>query len=80
MVYDAEVSEFIFNQDPKLKHQVTGIKIKGSDEVIACDAVVICAGPYLARMMKKHFGLSCPMMPIKGYSFDIPINNYEEIN
>lgn len=40
--------------------------------MIECDAVVLCAGSFIARLMKKNFGLICPVMPVKGYTFDIP--------
>ncbi len=37
-----------------------------------CDAVVLCAGSFIARLLKSNFGLICPVIPIKGYSFDMP--------
>ena len=72
MLYNSEIESFIFNEEEGKKHLVRAVKIRGKKEYIECDAVVLCAGSFIARMMKDNFGLICPVIPIKGYSFDIP--------
>ncbi len=69
IMYQSEVEEFLFDEK---KHYVTGIKLKGVDKPMECDAVVLCAGSFIARMVKQHFGLVVPVVPVKGYTFDIP--------
>ena len=49
--------------------------MRGKKELIECDAVVLCAGPFIARLMKESFGLICPVVPVKGYSFDMPTDS-----
>ena len=51
---------------------VRAVKLRGKKEIVECDAVVLCAGSFIARLMKENFGLICPVIPIKGYSFDMP--------
>lgn len=46
--------------------------MRGKNEILECDAVVLCAGSFIARLMKKNFGLICPVIPVKGYTMDIP--------
>lgn len=70
VMYNSEVESFIFHDDQK--HLVKAVKLRGKKEPIECDAVVLCAGSFIARLMKENFGLNCPVIPIKGYSFDIP--------
>jgi glycine/D-amino acid oxidase-like deaminating enzyme len=55
-----------------MKHIVEGVKLRGKKDIIGCDAVVLCAGSFIARLLKDNFGLICPVIPVKGYSFDIP--------
>lgn len=69
IMYKSEVEEFIFDEK---KHFVKAIKLRGVDQPLECDAVVLCAGSFIARMVKDHFGLVCPVVPVKGYTFDIP--------
>jgi len=54
------------------KHLVKGLKIKDKDEIILCDAVVLCQGSFLARFLKRNLDIVCPVVPVKGYSFDVP--------
>jgi glycine/D-amino acid oxidase-like deaminating enzyme len=37
--------------------------------------VVLCAGSFIARLLKDNFGLICPIVPVKGYTFDIPTDS-----
>jgi glycine/D-amino acid oxidase-like deaminating enzyme len=57
---------------------VKGVKIIGKNEVIDCDVVVLCAGSFIARLLKDNFGLICPVIPIKGYTFDIPTDTEDK--
>lgn len=34
--------------------------------------MVLCAGSFVARLVKSNFGLTVPVVPVKGYSMDIP--------
>ena len=70
--YSSEIESFIFHQEESKKHLVKAVKLKGQNDLVECDAVVLCAGSFIARLMKDNFGLSCPVVPIKGYSFDMP--------
>jgi len=70
MLYQHELEYFIF--DDAEKHLVRGIKIRGKKEIINCDAVVLCAGSFIARLMREQFRLICPVVPVKGYTLDIP--------
>jgi len=45
------LESFIF--DDAEKHLVRGIKIRGKKEIINCDAVVLCAGSFIARLMRE---------------------------
>jgi glycine/D-amino acid oxidase-like deaminating enzyme len=72
VLYQTEVESFIY--DEKDKHLIRGVKLSGKNEVIPCDAVVLCAGSFIARFIKKNFGLVCPVVPVKGYSFDVPVD------
>lgn len=55
-------------------------RFKNRKEEIDFDLVVLCAGPFLSRVMKTNFGLLCPVLPVKGYSFDTktdsPVSDY----
>lgn len=68
VLYNSEIESF--NMDGN--HIVHSVKLKGQDQPIECDAVVLCAGSFIARMLKQNFGLICPVIPVKGYSFDMP--------
>jgi len=59
-------------EDEERKHLVRGVRLSDEKVVLECDAVILCAGSFIARMMKQSFGLICPVIPIKGYSFDMP--------
>ena len=72
MLYNSEIETFIFNEEEGKKHLIRAVKLRGKKELIECDAVVLCAGSFIARLLKENFGLICPVIPIKGYSFDIP--------
>ena len=54
------------------KHLVKGVQISGERDLYECDAVVLCAGSFIGRLLKQYFRLICPVIPIKGYSFDMP--------
>jgi len=58
--------------DEAKKHLVKGVRITGEKDIVECDAVVLCAGSFIARLLKENFGLICPVIPVKGYSFDMP--------
>ncbi len=73
IIYGKEVEGFVFDKTEKI---VTGVRITGRQDILGATAVVLCPGPLAAPMLKKHFGLSCPVMPIKGYSFDF-ISDYD---
>ena len=51
------------------------MKEDGDKRMINVDAVVFCTGPHLASMLKYHFWLSCPVVPVKGYSFDMKVDS-----
>ncbi|PVY76326.1 glycine/D-amino acid oxidase-like deaminating enzyme [Tamilnaduibacter salinus] len=59
--------------------QIRGVRVSeegGGDEVLDCDAVVLCAGaasPKLARSV----GLFLPIYPVKGYSLTVPMDHPE---
>ena len=72
MQYNSEIENFIFHEEEGKKHLVKAVKLRGKKEIVECDAVVLCAGSFIARIMKENFGLICPVIPIKGYSFDMP--------
>ena len=72
VIYNKEIENFVFNEDESKKHLVKGVKLRGQKDIVECDAVVLCAGSFIARIMKENFGLICPVIPIKGYSFDMP--------
>ena len=38
---------------------------------IPCDAVVFCKGAYTLKILKSMLGLSVPLMPHKGYQFQL---------
>lgn len=59
-------------EDEAKKHLVKGVRISGDKDIVECDAVVMCAGSFIARLLKQNFGLICPVIPVKGYSFDMP--------
>ena len=59
-------------EDEERKHLVRGVRLSDEKVVLECDAVILCAGSFIARMMKQSFGLICPVIPIKGYSFNMP--------
>jgi glycine/D-amino acid oxidase-like deaminating enzyme len=71
-MYNSEIESFIFSEKEGEKYLVTGIKLRGKKDIIPCDAVVLCAGSFIARLLKENFGLICPVVPVKGYSFDMP--------
>ncbi len=75
VIYNKEIENFVFDEDESKKHLVKGVKLRGQKDIVECDAVVLCAGSFIARLMKENFGLICPVIPIKGYSFDMP-NEY----
>ena len=70
--YNSEIESFIFHDEANKKHLIRAVKLRGKSELVECDAVVLCAGSFIAPLMKDNFGLICPVIPIKGYSFDIP--------
>ncbi|CDW79422.1 d-amino acid dehydrogenase small subunit [Stylonychia lemnae] len=70
VLYQHELEYFIF--DDAEKHLVRGVKVRGKKEVINCDAVVLCAGSFIARLLRENFRLICPVIPVKGYTMDIP--------
>lgn len=72
MQYNSEIESFIFHEEEGKKHLVKAVKLRGKKDLYECDAVVLCAGSFIARLMKENFGLICPVIPIKGYSFDMP--------
>lgn len=34
--------------------------------------MVLCQGSFVARFVKNNFGLTVPVIPVKGYTMDIP--------
>jgi L-2-hydroxyglutarate oxidase LhgO len=50
VLYNTELENFVF--DEKDSHLVKGIKLRGQDEILECDAVVLCAGSFIARLLK----------------------------
>jgi glycine/D-amino acid oxidase-like deaminating enzyme len=70
-MYGVEVSIVIFDDLPERKHVVKGVQLDNGD-IIECDALVLCLGSFIARFMKQNFSLICPVMPVKGYTFDVP--------
>lgn len=71
IMFDSEVEKFIFHEEPEKKHLVRAVKIKGREELVECDTLVLSAGPFIARMLKEQLRLVCPVVPVKGYSFNI---------
>jgi glycine/D-amino acid oxidase-like deaminating enzyme len=81
LIFDADVEKFVLWNAKTKENQVKGIKLRGKDELITCDAVVLCAGSFIARLLKENFDLICPVVPVKGYSFDIPTDTeHSKIN
>jgi len=72
VIYNNEIEKFIFCEEEGKKHLVKGVKLKNQKETLECDAVVLCAGSFIARLVKENFGLIVPVIPVKGYSFDMP--------
>ncbi len=70
--YSSEIESFIFHEEESKKHLVKAVKLRGKKDIVECDAVVLCAGSFIAKLVKENFGLICPVIPIKGYSFDMP--------
>eukprot|EP00347_Sterkiella_histriomuscorum_P006186 403353731 len=68
--YKTELENFVFHDEQK--HLIKGIKLRGKNEILECDAVVLCAGSFIARLLKTNFNLVCPVIPVKGYTMDIP--------
>lgn len=67
--YATEV-ETIDTQDA----QVTGVQLRARNAVsqMACDAIVVCAGPWSTRLLKP-LGVQLPIYPVKGYSVTLPV-------
>jgi len=72
VLYGKGIERFEFYDQVDKKHLVKGVKISGEKDLTECDAVVLCAGSFIARLLKDNFGLICPVVPVKGYSFDMP--------
>ena len=47
--------------------------------MIKSDVLLLCVGPFLGHFLLRFFNLRCPLMPIKGYSFDIKLHEKEEM-
>jgi len=41
--------------DESKKHLVKGVRISGDKDIVECDAVVMCAGSFIARLLKQNF-------------------------
>lgn len=72
LIYGHSVDAFIFHEEEDKKHLIKALKLRKQDALIECDAVVLCAGSFVSRVLKEHFGVICPVIPVKGYSFDMP--------
>jgi glycine/D-amino acid oxidase-like deaminating enzyme len=46
------VEKFVLWNAKTKENQVRGIKLRGKEELITCDAVVLCAGSFIARLLK----------------------------
>jgi len=70
LVCNSEVSDF--NLDTN-SGRVTGVRVLGKmGQVTPCDAVVLCTGAYAVRQLYQILGIRCPVVPVKGYTFDMP--------
>jgi glycine/D-amino acid oxidase-like deaminating enzyme len=41
--------------------------------------VVLCVGSKISNHLKNFFGIYCPVIPVKGYTFDIPLSKEDQV-
>ena len=54
--------------------EITGLRLKGDDEVRTADAFVLALGSY-SPLLARELGLKLPVYPVKGYSVSLPVGN-----
>lgn len=54
--------------------QVRGVRLKGYEDYLAADGVVVCMGCGSVPLLRP-LGVSLPIYPVKGYSVTFPIKN-----
>jgi len=54
--------------------EITGVRLKGQEEVRSADAFVLALGSY-SPLLARGLGLELPVYPVKGYSVSLPVRD-----
>lgn len=72
--FNSQVTTVQINGSKKV-NQIKTVDQSGVESVIECDRLVLCEGYKGAESLQKYFGLTIPIIPVRGYSFDIVPTN-----
>jgi glycine/D-amino acid oxidase-like deaminating enzyme len=77
-VLDCKLTGFTKRADGSVS-QIQTIK-DGKRQTIDCDRVILCQGYEGAETVRDHFGITMPVIPVRGYTCDIvPANSANQM-